>query len=160
MSILTKIIVIIPVMVVSLFYLRIIYHEQYSEATPKRVLGFILSVLLLYAWIFFIIIKKRQDDHLQIIVQSAFFVYVFALLQLTGYFILFKEISSVDWWGKMNHRIDTHDHVNFQVFETMNRYSPFNKQMIGNAIMLLPLGIFLPLMNRKLRKLTAFFLSY
>lgn len=111
----------------------------------------------MYIWVLFITVRRRQDNFLQVMIQSGFFVYVFAVLQLTGYFILFREISSVDWWGKMNHRIETHDHVNFKVFDTMNRYSIFSRQMIGNAIMLLPLGIFIPLLNRKRRKVSDFF---
>lgn len=158
MAALKKILVIIPVMSVGFLYLQVIYHEHYSDSTSKRILGFILSIVLLYAWILFVTIRKRQDSFLQVIVQSSFFVYVFAVLQLTGYFILFREISSGDWWGKMNHRIETHDHVNFYVFETMDRYTMFSKQMIGNAIMLLPLGIFLPLMNRNLRRFSSLFI--
>ncbi len=150
--------VITPVIVISLFYLRIIYNEQYTHSTSKRVLAFMVSVLLLYSWILFITIRKRQDNFLQVLIQSSFFVYVFAVLQLTGYFILFREISSVDWWGKMNHRIEMHDHVNFRIFDTMNRYEVFSKQMIGNAIMLLPLGIFIPLLNRKRRKFSGLFI--
>ena len=150
--------VITPVIIISLFYLRTLYHEHYTHSTSKRVLAFILSVLLLYLWILFVTIRKKQENFLQVMIQSGFFVYVFAVLQLTGYFILFREISSVDWWGKMNHRIETHDHVNFRVFDTMNRYSIFSKQMIGNAIMLLPLGIFIPLLNRRRRKFSGFFI--
>lgn len=117
-----------------------------------------LSVLLLYVWMLFVTIRQRQDNFLQVLIQSGFFIYVFAVLQLTGYFILFREISSVDWWGKMSHRVETNDHVNFQVFDTMNRYSVFSRQMIGNAIMLLPLGIFIPLLNKKRRKTSALFI--
>jgi glycopeptide antibiotics resistance protein len=156
MKALRKILVIIPVLVISLFYLRILYQEHYSGTSSKRVLGLILSVLLLYAWIILVTIRKRQENFLQVVVQSSFFVYVFAVLQLTGYFILFREISSSDWWGKMNHRIETHDHVNFKVFDTMNRYDIFSKQIIGNAIMLFPLGIFLPLLYKRLRKFSSF----
>lgn len=148
----------LPVIVISLFYLRIIYHEQYSGTSSKRILGFVLSVLLLYLWILFFTIRKRQNNFLQVLFQSGFFVYVFAVLQLTGYFILFREVSSGDWWGKMNQRIETNDHVNFRVFDTMNRYTIFSKQMIGNAIMLLPLGIFIPLLNRRYRRPAGFFI--
>jgi glycopeptide antibiotics resistance protein len=155
---LKKILVIIPVIVISLFYLRVLYHEHYSGTSSKRILGLILSVLLLYAWIIFITIRKKQESLLQVVIQSSFFVYVFAVLQLTGYFILFREISSNDWWGKMNHRIETHDHVNFKVFDTMNRYDLFSKQMIGNAFMLFPLGIFLPLLYKRLRRFSSFFI--
>jgi glycopeptide antibiotics resistance protein len=152
---LKKILVITPVIIISLFYLRIIYHEHYLNSTSKRVVAFVLSVLLLYLWMLFITIRQRQDNFLQVFIQSGFFIYVFAVLQLTGYFILFREISSVDWWGKMNHRLATNDHVNFKVFDTMNRYSVFSMQMVGNAVMLLPLGIFIPLLNRKRRKFSG-----
>lgn len=121
-------------------------------------LGLILSVLLLYAWIIVLTIRKKQENVFQMFIQSSFFVYVFAVLQLTGYFILFKEISSQDWWGRMNHRIETNDHVNFKIMDTIDRYSFLSKQTIGNAIMLLPLGIFIPLLNRNLRRFSAFFI--
>ena len=153
-----KLMVLLPVFVISFFYLRVLYQEHYSVASSKRILGLVLSVLLLYAWMIFIVTRKRQENFLQVVIQSGFFVYVFAVLQLTGYFILFREISSNDWWGKMNHRIETHDHVNFKMFDTMNRYSIYSKQMIGNFIMLLPLGIFIPLLNRMLRKFSSFFI--
>ena len=57
----------------------------------------------------------------------------------------------------MNHRIDTHDHVNFVAFKTIGIYSTFDKQVIGNFIMLFPLGIYLPLLYRNLRKFSGFF---
>ena len=111
----------------------------------------------MYGWVLFLAIRKKQDHLLQVLIQSSFFVYVFAVLQLTGYFILFKEISSHGWWDKMNNRIQTHDHVNFTPFKTMGLYSTFDKQVAGNFIMLLPLGVYLPLLYRKLRKFFAFF---
>lgn len=153
---LKKILVILPVIVISLVYLRIIYVEHYSGSSSKRIIGLILSVLLLYLWVLFVTIRKKQEDFLQVFIQSGFFVYVFAVLQLTGYFILFREVSSQDWWSKMNHRIETHDHVNFKIFDTINRYSIYSKQTIGNAIMLLPLGIFIPLLNKRLRTFSSF----
>src|SRR4030095_1920994 len=128
-STLKKLIVIMPVMIVSLFYFRVLYHENYSGASLKRVAGFVLSILLLFAWIIFVTVRRKQNNFLQITVQASFFVYVFAVLQLTGYFILFKEISSHDWWDKMNHRIEIHDHVNLTPFSTINIYDRFDKQV-------------------------------
>lgn len=148
---------ILPVMVVSLFYLRVLYHESYSGASFKRVAGLVLSVLLLFAWIIFITVRRRQENLWQITIQASFFVYVFAVLQLTGYFILFKEISSHGWWDKMNHRIEVHDRVNFEPFKTIDIYQTWGKQNLGNFVMLLPLGIYLPLIYRRLRKAYYFF---
>ena len=154
---LKKLIVILPVMIVSLFYFRVLYHESYSGASFKRAAGLVLSILLLFGWIVFVTIRRKQNDFLEITVQASFFIYVFAVLQLTGYFILFKEISSHDWWDKMNDRIIRHDRVNFEPFKTIDIYQTFGKQILGNFVMLMPLGIYLPLLNTRLRKAYCFF---
>ena len=149
--------VILPVLIISVFYFRVLYHESYSGASFKRVTGLVLSILLLFAWIIFVTIRRKQDNLLQITVQASFFVYAFAVLQLTGYFILFKELSSHDWWDKMNQRIERHDRVNLEPFKTIDIYQTFGKQILGNFVMLLPLGIYLPLLYTKLRKVFSFF---
>jgi glycopeptide antibiotics resistance protein len=154
---LKKLIIILPVIIVSLLYLRVLYHESYSHASFKRVAGLMLSAALLYTWVIYVALRRKQDSFFQVLILSSFFVYVFFVLQLTGYFILFKEVSSHGWWDKMNHRIDTHDHVNFTLFNTIDRYDTFDKQVAGNFIMLLPLGIYLPLLYKKLRKLSGIF---
>ena len=150
-------IVILPVMIVSLFYFRVLYHESYSGASFKRAAGLVLSILLLFGWIVFVTIRRKQNDFLEITVQASFIIYVFAVLQLTGYFILFKEISSHEWWDKMNDRIIRHDRVNFEPFKTIDIYQTFGKQILGNFVMLLPLGIYLPLFYTRLRKAYSFF---
>jgi len=152
-----KLLVILPVLIVSLFYFRVLYHESYSGASFKRVAGLVLSILLLFAWIVFVTVRRKQNNFLSITVQASFFIYVFAVLQLTGYFILFKEISSHGWWDKMNQRIETHDRVNLEPFKTIDIYQTWGKQILGNFVMLLPLGIYLPLIYRRLRKAYNFF---
>jgi len=149
--------VILPVVIVSLFYFRVLYHENYSGASFKRVAGLVLSILLLFAWIIFVTVRRKQDNFLQAAVLASFFIYVFAVLQLTGYFILFKEVSSHGWWDKMNHRIETHDRVNLEPFKTIDIYQTWSKQILGNFVMLLPLGIYLPLIYKKLRRTYNFF---
>jgi len=152
-----KLLVILPVMIVSLFYFRILYHENYSGSSFKRVAGLILSILLLFAWIIFVTIRRKQDNFLQVTIQASFFIYVFAVLQLTGYFILFREVSSHGWWDKMNQRIETHDRVNLEPFKTIDIYQTWGKQIVGNFVMLLPLGIYIPLIYKRFRKAYNFF---
>ena len=148
---------ILPVMIVSLFYFRVLYYESYSGASFKRVAGLVLSILLIFVWFVFITIRRKQNNFLQITVQASFFIYIFAVLQLTGYFILFKEISSHGWWDKMNDRIVRHDRVNLEPFKTIDIYQTFGKQILGNFVMLLPLGIYLPWFYIRLRNAHSFF---
>ena len=154
---LKKLLVILPVVLVSLFYFRVLYHENYAGASFRRIAGLVLSVLLLFAWIIFVTLRRKQDNYLQVTVQASFFIYVFAVLQLTGYFILFKELSSNGWSDKMNQRIATHDRVNLEPFKTIDIYQTWGKQILGNFMMLLPLGIYLPLLYKRLRKAYNFF---
>ena len=57
----------------------------------------------------------------------------------------------------MNQRIETHDRVNLEPFRTIEIYQTWGKQILGNFVMLLPLGIYLPLIYKKLRKAYNFF---
>lgn len=57
----------------------------------------------------------------------------------------------------MNLRIKTHDHVNFEPFKMFRIYDRFDKQIVGNFIMLLPLGIYLPFLYRRFRMFSGFF---
>ena len=156
-SFLKKIAVILPVLILSFFFLHDIYQEEYAQASFKRLAGFALSVLLIYLWIFFVVARKKQDTVFTGLVQSSFFVYVFMVLTLTGYFILFKEVSSHGWWEKMLHRVQTIDKVNLRAFQMFRIYATLDKQVVGNFIMLLPLGIYLPVLYRRLRRFPGFF---
>ena len=152
-----KILIILPVFIVSLFYLEELYTERYSEASFNRVAGFGITVLLLYLWVIIVAAQRKQDSFFEGLVLSSFFVYVFAVLTLTGYFILFREISSNDWWGNMMKRVERRDHVNLVLFKTINIYKTFGKQNSGNFVMLLPLGMYLPLLYKRLRRPISFF---
>jgi glycopeptide antibiotics resistance protein len=154
---LKKILVILPVLILSFFFLRARYHEEYAHVSFKRLTGFALSVLLIYILIMVIVARKKQDTVFSGLVQSSFFVYVFMVLTLTGYFILFKEVSSHGWWEKMMHRVQTKDNVNLRAFQMFRIYSTLDKQVVGNFIMLLPLGIYLPLLYKRLRRFSGFF---
>ena len=154
---LKKIVVILPLVILSILFLRARYYDEYAHASFKRLTGLALSVLLFYICIIFVVARKKQDTIFAALVQSSFFVYLFMVLTLTGYFILFKEVSSHYWWGKMVHRVETHNRVNLRPFQIFHIYSRLDKQVVGNFIMLLPLGIYLPLLFRRFRRFSGFF---
>jgi glycopeptide antibiotics resistance protein len=159
MSVFTKkFLVILPVALLGILYLRS-HYDTYTHVRSKRLLFLALTVLVLYGWIFLETLMRRQKNFLQVTIQASFFVYIFMVLTLTGYFILFREVSAHDWWHKMMLRIDRKDHVNFQLFKMFKIYKVLSRQIVGNFVMLLPLGIFLPLLYKRISNLFLIFLT-
>lgn len=148
-SILKKILVLLPVLVLGFVYLYD-HYASFSQAKNKRLLFLALTFSLLYGWIFLEVFIRRQKNFLNVGIQASYYVYIFMVLTLTGYFILFREVSSNHWWDKMMLRIDRKDHVNLELFKMFRIYKLSSKQVVGNFIMLLPLGIFIPLLYKKI----------
>ena len=147
-----KFLVILPVIVLGIFYLYD-HYETYRHVKQRRLLFLAITILLLYGWIFIEVVIRKQKNFFQMLTQSGFYVFIFMVLTLTGYFILFREVSAHDWWQKMMVRIDHKDHVNFKLFKMFTIYKLMSRQVIGNFIMLMPLGIFLPLLYKRISNL-------
>lgn len=146
-----KILVVLPVFIVTCFFLRSHYNQQYRHSSDKRLIALAITVLLLFAWIVIGVVRRKQDSFFQLLLQSSFYVYVFSVLTLTGYFILFREVSAHGWWDKMMFRVDHHKGVNFVPLWSIKMYGLLSYQVIGNFIMLLPLGIYLPLLYKNMQ---------
>jgi glycopeptide antibiotics resistance protein len=128
------------------------YHfRQIQHASNKRLVALVISVLFFYAWVAIGVIKRKQDSFFNIILQSSFYVYIFSVLTLTGYFVLFNQVSAHGWWQKILHRINLRDGVNLEPFLFMKGMHLLNYEVVGNFIMLLPLGIYLPLLYNNIR---------
>jgi glycopeptide antibiotics resistance protein len=147
-SLVKKFLVLLPVVLLGIFYLHD-HYDAYRNMRSKRLLFLVLTLIVLYGWIFFEVAIRKQKGFFQIATQASFYVYIFMVLTLTGYFILFREVSSHGWWQKMMIRIDRKDHVNLELFKMFKIYKMWSKQVVGNFIMLLPLGVFLPLLYKK-----------
>jgi glycopeptide antibiotics resistance protein len=145
-----KLIVLLPVLAFTFYFILGHYHTDITRVTDKR-LGFLcMELVLLYSWILSEVFVRRQDSVIQAGVQSSFFVYVFFVLTLTGYFFLFREITLHHWWQNMNIRIERKDRVNFTLLKIFKIYRWSDKQVIGNFIMLMPLGFYLPLLYSRI----------
>src|SRR4030095_7789018 len=147
-----KIAVLLPVIVLTFYYLRSHYSSEYSHAGARRLALFALTLFILYAWFFREVWGRRQDNIAQFLLQSSFFVYVFMVLTLTGYFVLFREISTQGSWDRMVRRFEQRDHVNTELFQIFKIYKLSDTQVLGNFVMLLPLGIYLPILYKHLRR--------
>ncbi|MFL5772415.1 MAG: VanZ family protein [Flavisolibacter sp.] len=153
-SFLKKLIVIIPVIVLGMMYLGA-RLPGYSHTGGKRLYILAASLFFLYGWFLIEVIVRKQDNLFNVATQSSFFVYVFMVLTLTGFFILFREVSAQGWWHRITVRIDRRDRVNLQLFQMFHIYRISSTQIVGNFIMLMPLGFYLPLLYRNLKSFFA-----
>jgi glycopeptide antibiotics resistance protein len=153
-----KILVLLPVIALGIFYLYD-HYDTYRHLRSKRLLLLALTLFILYGWIFLEVATRKQKNFFHVATQASFYVFIFTVLTLTGYFILFREVSTHDWWHKMMVRIDRNDHVNFQLFKMFKIYKVMSRQIVGNYVMLLPLGIFLPLLYKRISNFFGVFLA-
>lgn len=144
-----KLLVLLPVGLLGFFYL---YDHPwiYEQASVKRLSLLFLSFLILYIWVFIEVMVRRQDSITQIAIQSSFFLYLFMVLTLTGYFVLSRELAAGQWWDKMMWRVDHRDHVNLKLFQIFRIYKMNSLQIVGNLLLLFPLGIYIQLLYRPL----------
>lgn len=148
-SFIKKILVLLPVVLLGIFYLHDHYDEFLAHTSFRRLVLLAAAFFILYAWIIIEVMVRKQSAVSGMVVQSGFYVYIFMVLTLTGYFIIFRELSMNSWYQKMMVRIDHGDHVNFELFKIFRIYKLSHTQIVGNFIMLLPFGIFFPLLYKR-----------
>jgi len=145
-----KIAVLLPVIILAIIYFQARFHGDYAVAglRGKASLAFGLGIMFLVMIIG--VYRKKQETFLQGFIQSSFLVYVFMVLTLTGYFMLFREVAAHGWWQRVLHRMQTKERINMQPFLMFKQFQIASTQVIGNLVMLLPLGIYIPLLFPKL----------
>lgn len=143
--------VLLPVLVVSWVFLRMNYFHQYQQATGKRLVALVLAIALFYFWVIIDILRRKEVTGFDLLVQASFYVYVFSVLTLTGYFILFNQVSAHNWWHTMVVRVERREGVNLQPLVFLKGRHLLRYEVVGNFIMLLPLGIYLPLLYKHTR---------
>ena len=141
-----KIAVLLPVFILALFYFKARYHEEYAVAGLRGKASLAFGVCIMFLVMILGVYKKKQETFLQGFIQSSFLVYVFMVLTLTGYFILFREIAAHGWWHRVLHRVQTKERINLHPFLMFKQFRIASTQVIGNLVMLLPLGIYIPLL--------------
>ena len=153
-----KIAVLLPVFFLAIFYFKARYHGEYGVAGLRGKASLAFGVSIMFLVMIVGVYKKKQETFLQAFIQSTFLVYVFMVLTLTGYFLLFREVAAQGWWQKVLHRIYTKERINLQPFLMFKQFRIGSYQVIGNLIMLLPLGIYIPLLFPKLSTFFQVFL--
>ena len=145
-----KVAVLIPVFILAFFYFKARYHEEYASAGLRGNASLAFGVSLMFIVMIVGVYKKRQETFLQGFIQSSFLGYVFMVLTLTGYFLLFREVAAHGWWQRVIHRIHEKERINLRPFLMFKQFRWSSEQVLGNFVMLLPLGIYIPLLFPKL----------
>ncbi len=141
-----KIAVLLPVFILAIFYFKARYHGEYAVAGLRGKASLAFGVCIMFLVMILGVYKKKQETILQGFIQSSFLVYVFMVLTLTGYFILFREVAAHGWWQRVLQRIQTKERINLHPFLMFKQFRLASTQVIGNLVMLLPLGIYVPLL--------------
>jgi len=144
-----KIAILLPVVILALLYFRPIYHGSYAMAGLRGKASLAFGVCIMFLVMIIGVYKKKQETFLQGFIQSSFLVYVFMVLTLTGYFMLFREVAAQGWWYRVLHRIHTKERINLHPFLMFKQFQIGSTQVVGNLVMLLPLGIYIPLLFSK-----------
>jgi glycopeptide antibiotics resistance protein len=145
-----KIVVLLPVFILALFYFKARYHQEFAIAGLRGKASLAFGVCIMFLVMIIGVYKKKQQTFLQGFIQSSFLVYVFMVLTLTGYFILFREVAAHGWWHRVLHRLQTKERINLQPLLMFKQFRITSTQVIGNLVMLLPLGIYIPLLFPRL----------
>jgi glycopeptide antibiotics resistance protein len=148
---LKKIAVLVPVTLLCFIFLQGKMYYQIHHISEKRQFALFLTIFILYVWMLVFVSRRTQDNVMKMVIQSSFFVYVFMVLTLTGYFILFREVTAQGWWEKVLMRIHQKDKVNLKPFHVLKIYRLSDLQIVGNILMLFPLAIYLPLLFTKVQ---------
>jgi glycopeptide antibiotics resistance protein len=145
-----KIAVLIPVFILAFFYFQARYYDEYASAGLRGKASLAFGVSLMFIVMIIGVYKKRQETFLQGFIQSSFLIYVFMVLTLTGYFLLFREVAAHGWWQRVIHRIHEKERINLRPFLMFKQFRWSSEQVLGNFVMLLPLGIYIPLLFPRL----------
>ncbi len=145
-----KIAVLIPVFILAFFYFKARYHQEYASAGLRGKASLAFGVSLMFIVMIVGVYKKGQKTFWQGFIQSSFLIYVFMVLTLTGYFLLFREVAAHGWWQRVIHRIHEKERINLRPFLMFKQFRWSSEQVLGNFVMLLPLGIYIPLLFPKL----------
>jgi len=148
-----KLAVFLPLLLVSGAWVASRYWPAIGHLSPRRLQGVFIGMAIFYVWVTIGILRRKQKDFFDVVLQSSFYIYVFSVLCLTGYFLFFNHLSPASWAHTITQRLDTRDGVNLEAFHFLKARRLLRYEVIGNFVMLLPLGIYLPLLFSRMKNL-------
>jgi len=149
---LKNIAIIVPFILVSIYYIRLNYAPNFPALTVVEI---IINHLPIYLVILVHLYYFKTDNWLKKIVQACLYVYLYCLYFYTvsyiPYHLIFtNSILPSELWVTPRFNL-----VPFNIFKTS--VTSFN--LVGNLILLLPLGIMVPILHIKFRRYINFLIA-
>ena len=145
---LKKFLVILPVFILTCLFVKAKFRPD-EGGDSIGLIGIAANILPLYIFIIIDVLKRKQQSFFMMAAQAAFYVYIFMVLTLTIFFIHVRVILAPGFAENIRFRVSHEVGVNLVPFTIFKHYKDiFDRQITGNFIMLLPLGIFLPLLYK------------
>lgn len=141
-------IALVPFVITTWMLIKANYGWEFSQMGIAGYIEIIMNFLPLYFFVITDFFRRRQGSILITFVQASFYIYLLSVLYLTVYFIPFRDISFNGWFNFQSYMM-----VNLEPFNILKDYQIFNRQILGNFIMLFPLGLYLPLLYPKINNL-------
>jgi len=153
LAIIKRILILIPV--ACLLVVLVMAKQHFDDFSYANTLLNTAPLLFIIGADF--IYKQRQSAAAGFI-QASFYFYLLGVLSLTVFYINYLAIFEAAWAGNFRLNPELAD-FNLTLFNKFKIFSVYSRQVIGNSIMLLPLGIYIPILYRRINTLGQVFLA-
>ncbi len=130
------------------------FHNQ--SLSSSEIFDIVLNVLFVTIPLFFIVLRRKRYSLYDIVVHASFFAYAVIVFNLTLYVIPFSDffnmithIRSYSWQDYLATRLNYGIGFNYTPFKIFTHYDIWDTQIVGNFLMLMPLGVYFHLIYRK-----------
>ncbi len=113
----------------------------FDEVTLAVLIDILTNTLPLFIFVIVDIYRRKLQHIMQMIVLASFYVYALSVFYLTVFPLSWENFVANEFWF---------NGINLTPFEILNDYSIVSEQIIGNFIMLMPLGIYIHLLFKKM----------
>jgi glycopeptide antibiotics resistance protein len=150
-NILKKLLILLPVFFFAANMVREIYLWELDTLGWRGYLEIALNILPLLLFASWDVFRRSSKIHAgKLVILSSFYFYLIAVFSLTIFSVPFRNFFvPFSWSDIIEYKSYYLRTVNLIPFKTIYQYGLFNMQVIGNLIMLMPLGIYVPMLFKK-----------
>ncbi|GGH81270.1 VanZ family protein [Pullulanibacillus pueri] len=113
----------------------------FSSLSLNDLLNLFINTLPLTILVLIDLVKRKPSSLFQLLIQASFYVYLLAVWYITLSRESVQFVFTNPFWMH---------HINLIPFVIFRDFSLFNEQIIGNVIMLMPLGMYIHLLFKPL----------